>query len=280
MENNTFYTIGKTSKICNISIQTLRYYDKIMLIKPSVVDPQNGYRSYSYSDILNIKIVQDLRALNFPLTEISNILKTNDSNKILEIMQKKQRELKEKISLFEKNMNNVENRIANMEIQLSKKTQSDSYLELKYIPQRKVAYTRKKSPCSMDGFTLRFTELFDLLNTFNITPSGHISAIYYEDILTFDRELSDIEVFLPMDISTANQDFIRIIPAGLYITCIYFGESTENKCKYNYTVIKEWAASSGYKLCSDPIEEYLVDLINLSNSENFISEMQILVTKR
>lgn len=280
MKNDKFYTIGKTSKICKISIQTLRYYDKIMLIKPSIVDAQNGYRSYSYSDILNIKIVQDLRGLDFSLNEISTILKSKDSSQILEIMQRKQHEIRKKISLFEQNMISVDNRVANMEIQVSKKTQSDSHLELKYIPERKVAYIRKKSACSMEGFIFRFSELFDLLSTFNITPLGHIGAIYYEDLLTFDRELSDIEVFLPVDVKTAEQDFIRIIPEGLYITCIYFGESTEDKCKYNYKVVKEWAKSSDYELCSPPLEEYLVDLINLHNTEDFITEMQILVMKR
>jgi Predicted transcriptional regulators len=37
-ESKEFYQIGEVSKICNISIKTLRYYDEIELLIPRKID--------------------------------------------------------------------------------------------------------------------------------------------------------------------------------------------------------------------------------------------------
>lgn len=42
--NKKLYSIGEVAELNNISIQTLRYYDKIGLFTPASVDPQSHYR--------------------------------------------------------------------------------------------------------------------------------------------------------------------------------------------------------------------------------------------
>ncbi len=44
MRKDQRYSIGQASKICNLSIQTLRFYDKIGLVHPSETDKFTGYR--------------------------------------------------------------------------------------------------------------------------------------------------------------------------------------------------------------------------------------------
>ena len=41
-------SIGEFSKICQVSAKTLRYYDEIGLLRPEEINPENGYRYYSY----------------------------------------------------------------------------------------------------------------------------------------------------------------------------------------------------------------------------------------
>lgn len=45
------FSIGELSKYQKISKQTLIFYDKIGLFRPAYVDPNNGYRYYSASQI-------------------------------------------------------------------------------------------------------------------------------------------------------------------------------------------------------------------------------------
>ena len=49
MEN--LFSIGEVARYQNISKQTLIFYDKIGLFRPAYVDPHNGYRYYSASQI-------------------------------------------------------------------------------------------------------------------------------------------------------------------------------------------------------------------------------------
>lgn len=39
--------IGELAKICRVSVQTLRYYDKIGLLCADRVDTDSGYRYYA-----------------------------------------------------------------------------------------------------------------------------------------------------------------------------------------------------------------------------------------
>ena len=42
MEERTMLTIGQMSKVCGVSVKTLRHYDKIGLLKPQKTDEING----------------------------------------------------------------------------------------------------------------------------------------------------------------------------------------------------------------------------------------------
>ena len=45
------FSIGEVSRYQKISKQTLISYDKVGLFRPAYVDPNNGYRYYSASQI-------------------------------------------------------------------------------------------------------------------------------------------------------------------------------------------------------------------------------------
>lgn len=66
------YTIGEFSKVCNLSIQTLRYYDQIDLLKPAFVDPSSNYRYYMESQIHYIDLIKSLKFIGTPLEQIKS----------------------------------------------------------------------------------------------------------------------------------------------------------------------------------------------------------------
>ena len=42
-----YFSIGEMSKLYNISIETLRHYDRIGILKPEYINKKTGYRYYS-----------------------------------------------------------------------------------------------------------------------------------------------------------------------------------------------------------------------------------------
>ena len=58
--------IGDLAKICNVSTQTLRYYDSEGVLKPDITDPSSGYRFYSVDAVEKYKKICFTRNSDFP----------------------------------------------------------------------------------------------------------------------------------------------------------------------------------------------------------------------
>ena len=69
----TKWYVKDLSKLTNISVQTLHYYDQIGLLKPSLRMP-NGYRIYSEKDLLKLQQIIALKFFGFELAQIKTLL--------------------------------------------------------------------------------------------------------------------------------------------------------------------------------------------------------------
>lgn len=71
-----YYKTGQFAKLANVSERTIRYYDKIGLLKPSFV-MENGYRQYSDLDLLKLQKILSLKHLGFSIEEIFPMVMDN-----------------------------------------------------------------------------------------------------------------------------------------------------------------------------------------------------------
>lgn len=69
-ENHSQLMIGKVANLYDITVQTLRHYDKIGLFRPEVINPDTGYRYYSVRQLRQLEYILFLRSLKFSLPEI------------------------------------------------------------------------------------------------------------------------------------------------------------------------------------------------------------------
>lgn len=103
------YKISEFSRITNLTIKALRYYDELNILKPSY-RAENLYRFYDDSDFQKAGIIVLLRDLNFSIQEIKEVIVScgnpGDLNYFLKEKQdmiraqiKKQKELINKINL-------------------------------------------------------------------------------------------------------------------------------------------------------------------------------------
>lgn len=68
------FKIGEFSKITQVSIRMLRYYDEQKLLMPCKVDPSTGYRLYSASQIDELGRIVMLRDMGFSIKEMQKLL--------------------------------------------------------------------------------------------------------------------------------------------------------------------------------------------------------------
>lgn len=94
------YTTGKFAKKANVTERTIRYYDKIGLLKPSFV-MENGYRCYSDEDLLKLQRIISLKNLGFSLEEIYPLTLKNDKDSLVESLDLQLDLVKKKIQSLE-----------------------------------------------------------------------------------------------------------------------------------------------------------------------------------
>jgi len=76
-----YYRSGEFAKKANVSVRTIRYYDKQELLKPSFVS-EAGYRFYTDADFVRLQKILSLKYLGFSLEEIRAITIADDNNDI------------------------------------------------------------------------------------------------------------------------------------------------------------------------------------------------------
>ncbi len=95
------YSTGKFAKLANVTERTIRYYDKIGLLKPSFV-MENGYRYYTDEDLLKLQRIISLKNLGFSLEEIYPMTLKNDKKSLED-------SLELQIELVNKKIHSLEN---------------------------------------------------------------------------------------------------------------------------------------------------------------------------
>jgi DNA-binding transcriptional MerR regulator len=90
--------IGEFSKLCRVTVKTLRYYDEIDLLKPDLISRENGYRFYRPEKLAAVSEIQSLKDMGFSLEEISRIMKDRlIPGQLITLLSEKQKLLEESI---------------------------------------------------------------------------------------------------------------------------------------------------------------------------------------
>ncbi|MGO9342147.1 MAG: MerR family transcriptional regulator [Acidimicrobiales bacterium] len=68
--------IGRMARQSGLTVKALRYYDRVGLIRPSVVDEVTGFRYYAPEQVPPARLVGRLRSVDVPIDEIRSCLES------------------------------------------------------------------------------------------------------------------------------------------------------------------------------------------------------------
>ena len=120
------YSIGEFSNLTNISIYTLRYYEKENLIIPG--RKENGNRCYSENDVIWIEFIKRLKDTKMPIKEIQKYaaLRADGDytmNERMEMLIKHRIELKEEIAKSKEHLKKLNDKINYYKTEIDKQRQ-------------------------------------------------------------------------------------------------------------------------------------------------------------
>lgn len=94
-------TIKEFATLCGCNAQTLRYYDKIDVLKPVKVDQRSGYRYYVKSQAIDFVKIKNLQSADFTIDEIKALL-TMPDRRVFEAFEQKIAEQVQKLERIKK----------------------------------------------------------------------------------------------------------------------------------------------------------------------------------
>lgn len=273
-----YFTIGQMAGLCTASVQCLRYYDRIGLLKPQAQNPMTGYRYYSNKDIQTLRIIQDLKEMDFSLEEISELVGKDDLSLVADALHKKQQEVLGKVQAFYKTLRRIDGRLKNIGLHKGMAERSfEDTIEIKELPPRVIVSMRSHSDCAHPTLVKRFYELDHLIRDRGFLTEGFRLAVYHDFLTGFNPDLCDLEVGICLameaDEQTELPESCRIIPGGLYATAVYKGEY-QGQCSY----LVSWLQDKGYQITGPGYEVYVNSFLNTRFPVNYITEVQFPVT--
>lgn len=149
MENKKQLTIGEFARLCGVTVKTLRYYEKVGLVEPVIVDDFTHYRYYSPCQMQKMNAIKSLKRLGFHLDEIAEIFDEETIRPETDALDLKIAEATEQIEALRRRLRALK------AIRKSYDNKQQSGVEFCALPEIVVAYNRRKIS--------NYQELFDFL---------------------------------------------------------------------------------------------------------------------
>lgn len=264
MEGRTIYKIGDFSRITNITVKALRYYDEQDMLIPSY-RAENGYRYYDEDDFKTAQLIILLRNLDFRIAEIKDVLANCDDECDLSYF------LTAKKSMIEQRIDKDKELIKKIEgfIEPKKIIRMPEYrIVLKDIEPVRAACIRFRGAYQDTGKYL--SKLYRELK-------GHAQGIpfncYYDNGYA---EVADIEVCIPTDTSV-NRDSIETkeLPGGKAICTVHRG--SYDFLNYAYKAVLDYASKNNYAndLPTREIYHKGPGLLFMGNPNKYLTEIVV-----
>lgn len=267
-----YYTIGEISKICDIPIRTLRYYDDIELVIPQKRE-DNNYRLYHASQILQINQILQYKIQGYSIKEIKEHLNNHTIEYSKEALVAKIKNIQETIH----KLMQLEKR---MSYQLSLLTYKDKlpHIQIKQLKEKQIIYLREKGLADPPAFMRRFAQLNTLVQQYQLTPISNVMARYYDDYREYDITNADIEVFLEIEESKSIEGVTRKMESMQVVSALHYGPYHEEY--KTYTMMMQWMDEHDYIMSAPTIEHYLIDAILTNNIDEYVTELMIPIIKK
>jgi DNA-binding transcriptional MerR regulator len=249
--------IGEFSRLSQVTIKALRYYDDLGLLKPVSIDKFTGYRYYSVEQLPRLHRIMALKELGLSLEQITRLLSDElSTQEMRRMLRTQQDEIQQRIEEEQARLTQVEFRLRMIDME---DAMPDLDVIVKPVPPVRALTLRTSLRL---GNLLAFQlELEQAMAQYHVKPVGPMTDIHYAE--EFHADFQDVEFVLPVD-DTQTEDMplesagifsLRTIP-GLPLAATYIHRSTDPNGDDNphisevMPVLQRWIVDNGYRLCA------------------------------
>lgn len=258
-------TIGEFSKVCRLSIKSLRHYDDLDLLKPAEVDPSSGYRLYDQGQVTDGLIIAILRSLDMPLADIAEVLNELPSGGA-DVLKRHRLRLEERVERESRLLDHVERLIDRGGLMGHEVTVKD-------MPSLTLAAIKIETSPDNVGRDLNraYGELFGYLMPKGIAPVD-VPICYYH---SWEPGNYVIEAAVPVgaDVEANGEIHELHISGGRSATVMHVGPYEQLGLAHRS--IERWFTENGHKISEDDgcYERYVTDPTQTEDPADYETEV-------
>lgn len=258
------YKISEIAKIFNISRETLLFYDKIGILKPTFIDSSNKYRYYDEDSITKLGFILILKDSHFSLKEIKEYLDCQEKEKALKILYEKLNIIEKEIEVFTKAKKKILSEIEEInEISMNK----NNFPFIEEILDEKVFLIPVPEPKGEPELQASLTKLREIKNNLNVNK--RITIIKKENFL--NSNFFNIE-FVGYTLHESEKNLEKN-SSNLY-ACIFHKKETK-KIGESYQLLLNFIKKNNFKISGDSKEIFNDSVVNSGKTKGRIIKICI-----
>ena len=257
-----YFKIGEISKLYNIGVDSLRYYEEIGLISPDRTD--SGYRLYSTHDIWRLNVIRELRELGFTMERIKDYLSSHTTDTTLALLEEEKQAVENKLKELYELRKNVQKRIENIE---SAQSLALDEISLKTYPDRLCFNSPQgyKEEHEMDVLIKKLLNLNK--DKFYIIGNNQIGTI----VSLYDMKTSGKLKYKSAFIIDENGK--ELLKGGKYLTVCYKGDY--NNSAFWAKELLNYCKENRLTPLGNFLEILWIDIHTTENTDEHITELQL-----
>lgn len=266
------FKIGEFSKITQVSIRMLRYYDEQKLLIPRFIDQSNGYRLYSAEQIEQLNKVVLLRNMGFGVKEIKGLLKSWNPDMLKINLLEQMKKTEESIQLEQNRLKQIQGYL--MDLNNQDKSLNIQII-MKQIPEQHVISLRRIVPdyyCE----SILWKELGNSLNDAKAVDLCQSFSVYHD--LDYREQDVDIEVCIVADNEYTGLDtdliYRQVDKVDMAACFMIYGPYSNIGIAYKEFAV--WLEQHReYCMAGENRQICHVSMCHTSNTEEYITELQV-----
>lgn len=274
--------IGEFSKLVQVPVATLRYYDQVGLLKPVAVDRFTGYRYYSASQLPRLHRILALKGLGFSLEQIAGALDEGLTPEQMRGM------LRLRHAQISQQLADIQNQLQEVEGRLRQIEQEDNLphydILLKHVEPQMVASVRAVLP-NHESVGQLYGEVYAEIGTHVHEALGaHPGEGGTTLVLWYDMDFKAHNVdgaaafFLRCPVPDSGRMRCHMLPAATMAATVHHG--SYNTINQAHEAILRWIETNGYHIVGADREINLYNTHPIRQDDpTYVTEIQYPVEK-
>ena len=267
--------IGEFSKLNQVTVKTLRHYERIGLIVPCEVDEWTGYRYYDVGQLKKMTNIIYLKRLGFALSEIKDIMDEGRDIPSFEMIETKLKQCKDEIDRLDV----LQRELSELRNSLKKEKQMENFM-IKSLPAVIVASHRRVVDSYQDLFNLCPNIIGPEMARLGCECSEPGYCYTIDHNKEYTETNIDIEYCEAVTEKKEDSELIKFkeVPAVKQALCLsHYGPY--DKFPESWAKIYAYIEENGYRITDDPRFCYIDGIWNKEDKSEWLTEIQVPVEK-